>query len=205
MKEYMTLSHDGEAVIIERKSRFIGYAAPVKNETAAREYINYIRELNPEANHCVWCYIFNSENITRCSDDGEPSGTAGRPVCEVFQREGLTDIVCVVVRYFGGILLGAGGLIRAYSSCAKAALDAAGKAVMKPYTDIAFEIPYRFFGKLEAYFTSLGTALKDKSFAETVIFTVTVPEGDVSAIISYVADITAGKANAEPGTTVYAP
>ena len=113
------------AEFIERKSRFIGYIAPVSSEEEARAFIAAIREKHADATHNVWACLLRGGAVARCSDDGEPQGTAGLPTLDVLRKSGLDDCVVVVTRYFGGILLGAGGLTRAYSAAAKAAVDAA--------------------------------------------------------------------------------
>jgi len=117
----------------EKKSRFIGDIAPIETEEDARAFLARIKAARPDASHHCYAYITRSGAGRRCSDDGEPGGTAGRPILEVLEREGLTGVACVVTRYFGGVLLGAGGLTRAYARAAHEALKAAGKEVYIPY------------------------------------------------------------------------
>ena len=147
MEEYLTLSGEGTQEFVERKSRFIGYVKPVETEQQAQEFIAQIKQKHWDATHNVSAYVLRSGQ-KRYSDDGEPQGTAGIPVLEVLQKEGITDAAAVVTRYFGGVLLGAGGLVRAYSHGAKIALDAAGIIVMSPCTEVELEFGYDFYGKI---------------------------------------------------------
>ena len=119
------LPHPGVYELEEKRSKFIGYCTPVESEAEAKQVIAQVRQAHQKANHNVFAYSTISDNIIRMSDDGEPSGTAGMPVLNVFQKTGVINYVCVVTRYFGGTLLGAGGLVRAYSKAAKGAMEAA--------------------------------------------------------------------------------
>lgn len=194
IQSYKTCAHDGEDEFIERKSRFIGYLSHAADEEEAKAYIEMIRELHPEASHHVWCYVFKGGAVVRSSDDGEPSGTAGRPVAEVILREGLTDVVCVVVRYFGGILLGAGGLIRAYATGARMAVDAAGVAEMTPMDVFRVTLPYHFHGKITSRLTRDGYKPENPVFAEKVSFDLTVSPEEKDRLQALLADLTAGEA-----------
>ena len=202
---YKTCSREGEATLIERKSRFIGYLAHASNEEEAKEYIDLIRDMHPEANHHVWCYVLGGGTVVRASDDGEPSGTAGRPVSEVILREGLTDVVCVVVRYFGGILLGAGGLIRAYASGAKGALDAATISNMVPMQQYIVRVPYHFHGKVTSTLNREGITPEAPEYAENVSFRVTISMERAESFEGRIADLTAGTGLCERGGIVYMP
>ena len=122
--EYKTIARRCEARFIEKKSEFIGYLCPVQTEEQAVAFIEEIRAMHRKATHNCYAYILRENNAARHSDDGEPGGTAGVPIYEVLRKEGLTDVCCVVTRYFGGVLLGAGGLVRAYTKGAKDAVDA---------------------------------------------------------------------------------
>ncbi|MEG2420250.1 MAG: YigZ family protein, partial [Oscillospiraceae bacterium] len=130
MTEYRIPAGRGEAEFVEKRSRFLGHVAAVSSEEEARRFIDEMKKTYHDARHNCWCYRI-LDGAERYSDDGEPQGTAGIPLLEIFQREGVTNVVCVVTRYFGGILLGAGGLLRAYSRSGKDALDGAGIATMK--------------------------------------------------------------------------
>ena len=133
MEEYLVPTQFGEDEFYEKKSHFIGRVWPVETEEAALAKIQEMKKQHYDATHNCWAYIIKDGPV-RFSDDGEPGGTAGMPMLQVLQREGLFNIVCVVTRYFGGILLGAGGLVRAYTKGAKIAVDAAGKGSGRPCT-----------------------------------------------------------------------
>ena len=139
MEEYYIPTSDSETEFTEKRSRFIGHVAHVTTEEAARDFIQSMKKRYHDARHNCWCYLIREEGVVRYSDDGEPQGTAGQPMLNVFVKENITDVVCVVTRYFGGILLGAGGLVRAYTRSAKDALDEAGISVVRRWT--AFDVP----------------------------------------------------------------
>ena len=143
--EYRTILNEASDEFIERKSRFIGYIKPVTTQEDAVSFINEIKSKHWDATHNVYAYILRDGQIRRYSDDGEPQGTAGIPVLDVLQKEGLTDCVVVVTRYFGGILLGGGGLVRAYSHAAKLAVDAAGVIKMSMCVRAECECDYGYY------------------------------------------------------------
>lgn len=201
MEDYKTVKAYGDAEMLERKSRFIGYCRPVKNQDEAIDFINEIRAMHRQATHNVYAYILRNDNIMRYSDDGEPAGTAGVPVLEVIKKEGLTDICVVVTRYFGGILLGAGGLVRAYGKAAKIGIDAAVR-IEKIYCNLyLIRCNYSTYGKLEYAINTEGYILKDCAFENDVCLTVGVRQGQESAFLKTVADISGGSAqiNELPG------
>lgn len=194
MEDYKTVLNNAEAEMIERKSRFIGYCRPVKNQDEAVEFINEIRAMHRQATHNVYAYVLREDNIMRYSDDGEPAGTAGVPVLEVIKKEGLTDICVVVTRYFGGILLGAGGLVRAYGKSAKMGIDAAER-VEKIYCKLyLIRCDYSTYGKLEYAINTDGYILKDCAFENDVCMTVGVKPEQENAFLKIVADISGGSA-----------
>ena len=123
MTEYYIPTEAAEAELVEKRSRFIGQVRPVETEEEARAFVEQVKKKHYDARHNCWCYRLRDGGVERYSDDGEPQGTAGQPMLNVFQREEVTNVVCVVTRYFGGVLLGAGGLTRAYTKGAKDALD----------------------------------------------------------------------------------
>ena len=145
---YYTVSEAAEASFIEKRSEFIGYIAPVKTDEEAVNFINTIKAKHRKAKHNVYAYILRKDNISRYSDDGEPQGTAGVPVLDVLQKRGLTDVCVVVTRYFGGILLGGGGLVRAYSHAASLACDAAHTMDMCLCHRLKICTDYGMYGKL---------------------------------------------------------
>jgi len=194
MEDYKTVLNNAEAEMIERKSRFIGYCRPVKNQDEAIAFINEIRAMHRQATHNVYAYVLREDNIMRYSDDGEPAGTAGVPVLEVIKKEGLTDICVVVTRYFGGILLGAGGLVRAYGKSAKLGIDAAER-VEKIYCKLyLIRCDYSTYGKLEYAINTDGYILKDCAFENDVCMTVGVKPEQENAFLKTVADISGGSA-----------
>ena len=148
MDAYTTIQGPSQDEFIERRSRFIGKLRPVQTEEEAVAFINECKSTYWDASHNVYAYLLREGQIRRYSDDGEPQGTGGVPVLEVLQREGLVDVVCVVTRYFGGILLGAGGLIRAYSHGAKLAVDAAQRLYMCTCTELELRMGYDLYGKV---------------------------------------------------------
>ena len=147
MDGYRTIEAPARDEFTERRSRFIGHIAPVATDEEAVAFVNAIRDQHREATHNVYAYVLRQDQLTRFSDDGEPQGTAGKPVLEVVLREGLVDVAVVVTRYFGGILLGAGGLVRAYAQGAKTAIDAARVLNMQPAALVELDMGYDFYGK----------------------------------------------------------
>ena len=141
MTEYCVPTAAGEASFTEKRSEFLGHVRPVESEEEARAFVAEMKKKYYDARHNCWCYIIK-DGAERYSDDGEPQGTAGIPMLEVFRREGVCNVVCVVTRYFGGILLGAGGLLRAYTKSAKDALDAAGISVVRRWVETALDCSY---------------------------------------------------------------
>lgn len=166
--EYKTIAERCEARFIEKKSEFIGYLAPVETEEQAVEFINEIRSMHRKATHNCYAYILRDNSAARHSDDGEPSGTAGVPIYEVLRKEGLTDVACVVTRYFGGILLGAGGLVRAYTHGAKDAVDTAKIKVMALAEQLELSVEYSLYGRLPQIFAEFDVRVISEDFADHV-------------------------------------
>ena len=165
--EYITLSKEASASFIEKKSEFIGYAAPVKTEEEAMAFVNKIRKKHGDATHNCYAYMLANGNA-RYSDDGEPQGTAGVPILSVIQKGGFTDAVIVVTRYFGGILLGAGGLVRAYSAGARDAVAAAKIVKYSQYTEFRVRCSYSDYQKLLPVIERLGIKTDDTQFTDEV-------------------------------------
>lgn len=174
--EYKTIAARCEARFVEKKSEFIGYLAPVINEEQAVDFINEIRAMHRKATHNCYAYILRENSTARHSDDGEPSGTAGVPIYEVLRKEELCDVVCVVTRYFGGIMLGAGGLVRAYTRGAKDAVDAATIKVMAMAARVEIEVDYSLYGRLPQIFSKFDTRPESEEFSDLVKITVFVRE-----------------------------
>lgn len=166
-KPYVTLGGEGTATIEEKRSEFIGYAAHVQDETEAQNFVRRIKAKHHDARHNVYAYVLG-DTVQRYSDDGEPQGTAGIPVLDVLRKSGVTDACIVVTRYFGGILLGAGGLVRAYTAAAKAALDAAGTLTMERYAELRLRLSYADYQKLSAKLASLGATVDAVDFGGEV-------------------------------------
>ena len=169
MSNYKTLHKFGVDEYIVEKSTFIGYAKPIKTEEEAIEFINEIKKKHKDATHNVWAYtIGENMNIQRYSDDGEPQGTAGIPTLEVIKKEDLRDVVVVVTRYFGGIKLGAGGLVRAYTKGAKVGIEAGIVIEKVKYSEVKIKIEYTQLGRIQNEIMNLGFKVKDTIYSEDV-------------------------------------
>lgn len=191
---YYTVSEVAEASFIEKRSEFIGYIAPVKTDEEAVNFINTIKAKHRKAKHNVYAYILRKDNISRYSDDGEPQGTAGVPVLDVLQKRGLTDVCVVVTRYFGGILLGGGGLVRAYSHAASLACDAAHTMDMCLCHRLKICTDYGMYGKLTYILPNFETITVNSDFADSVTLELFVLSEKLSALISEITEITNGSA-----------
>lgn len=194
---YTTVWAEARATFTEKKSRFIGHIAPVQNEGEALTYLNSLRTKYWDANHNVYAYITREGNITRCSDDGEPQGTGGVPVLGVLQKEGLTDVIAVVTRYFGGTLLGVGGLVRAYSHGAKLALDAAEKKEMLFAKTVEISLDYTLYGKVNNLLPDFQVQMVDSRFAENVVLTFQVRPQQEAALFKTLQEISSGQIKPE--------
>ena len=192
-KQYVTLRKEASAEFEEKRSVFIGYAKPVKTETEAMEFVKKIRGKHGDARHNVFAYTLNGGVTARYSDDGEPQGTAGIPVLDVLRKSGVDDACVVVTRYFGGILLGAGGLVRAYSAAAKMALDAAEIATFEPYTELSLSCSYPEYQKISAELPRFSAILDDTQFSDSVQLTFAVKEDLCDTVIARIREMTAGR------------
>ena len=202
---YRTIRNEAQEEFVERRSRFIGYAKPVAAREEAAEFIRSIREKNREATHNVYAYVLRAGQEQRYSDDGEPQGTAGIPVLDVLLKSGVTDAAVVVTRYFGGILLGAGGLVRAYSHAASLALDAAGKTEMAACVAALLCCPYDRYGRVVPLVTKFGGSVDGEAFAEQVTVSFHLPCGSVEALQSALSDATCGSVQLKTGEKKYYP
>ena len=176
MEDYLVPRGVGQAEYIEKKSRFLGGVYPVTSEQEAKEILERVRKQHYDARHNCWCYILKSGQ-KRYSDDGEPQGTAGQPMLNVFEREGVVAVLCIVTRYFGGILLGAGGLCRAYTKAAKDALDAAGISKMQPWLRQQITVPYALFERAKLLIAAQEGAVEDAQYGADILMTYRIPEG----------------------------
>lgn len=191
MDEYLIPTSDAEAEFVEKRSRFIGRIWHTETEEEALAHIKKMREQHWDATHNVYAYIIK-DGPTRFSDDGEPGGTAGMPTLQVLQKEGLYDVCCVVTRYFGGILLGAGGLVRAYTKSAKLAVNAAGKSMKRVWDVIYLPVPYAWYERMKQEIAAFEGVLRDTQYGADVELEVLTPEGRTKAFLDRVVDISAG-------------
>ena len=191
MDEYLVPTQFGEDEFIEKKSRFIGRLWPVETEEAALEKIQEMKKQHYDATHNCWAYIIK-DGAVRFSDDGEPGGTAGMPMLQVLQREGLFNCVCVVTRYFGGILLGAGGLVRAYTKGAKIAVDAAGKSMKRVWTVLYVPCPYTYYERIKLLVAECEGIIRATDFGAEVELELLFAEAQVRPFLEKLTDMTAG-------------
>ena len=200
MEEYLVPSGFGEDEFTEKKSRFIGRVWPVETEEEALEKIQQMKKQHYDATHNCWAYILK-DGAVRFSDDGEPGGTAGMPMLQVLQREGLFNVVCVVTRYFGGILLGAGGLVRAYTKGAKIAVDAAGKSMKRVWKVLYVPCPYPFYERVKLETAAFGGILRNTDFGAEVEMELLLPRDQAEPFLARLTDMTSGTvAGMEIGT-----
>ena len=189
--EYITVKDMASAEIVEKRSRFIANVKPVSSEEEALEFLNALRQKYWDARHNVYAYIVRENNIMRYSDDGEPSGTAGVPVLEMLKKETLTDVIVVVTRYFGGILLGTGGLVHAYSKSAKEGIIAAGIKKMVLCRKFILRCDYNMLGKVQYEVAGFADAFCGESiYGEDVALEVYVTEDKEDAFVSMITDKT---------------
>lgn len=188
--DYKTISAAACDQFTEKRSRFIGYISPVTTEEQAMEFIAGKRQQHWDAAHNVFAYILRDGNIARFSDDGEPSGTAGKPVLDVLSGSGIVDAVIVVTRYFGGVLLGTGGLTRAYSQGARVAIEAAEVLNMCYCAEIEMELEYHLYGTMTHLLPKYGAEIIDSDFSAAVRMKYLVREADVKALLNEIEDAT---------------
>ena len=190
MEEYLVPTDFGEDEFYEKKSHFIGRLWPVETEEAALEKIQQMKKQHYDATHNCWAYILK-DGAVRFSDDGEAGGTAGMPLLQVLQREGLFICVCVVTRYFGGILLGAGGLVRAYTKGAKIAVDAAGKSMKRVWSCLYVPCPYTFYERVKLEVAAWGGIIRSTEFGAEVELEILVPEAQAQPFLDRLIDMSA--------------
>ena len=191
MDEYLVPTQFGEDEFIEKKSRFIGRVWLVETEEEALEKIAAMKKQHYDATHNCWAYIIK-DGAMRFSDDGEPGGTAGNPMMQVLQREQIYNVVCVVTRYFGGVLLGAGGLVRAYTKGAKIAIDAAGKSMKRVWSVLYMPIPYTYYERVKLEVEAHAGIIRDTQFGSEVELEILVAEADAQKFLDKIVDMTAG-------------
>lgn len=197
-KDYHTIQAFGESEIIIQKSRFITYVQRAETEEEAQKFINNIKEKHKSANHNCSAYIIGEhDNIQKANDDGEPSGTAGVPMLEVLKKQGLQDTVVVVTRYFGGIKLGGGGLIRAYGKATTVGIDAAKVVERRLHHLMKVSIDYTWLGKVENEVRNSSYPLKEINYADLVEVFVFTKADEEATFINWMSEITNGQAKIE--------
>ena len=192
MNEYRIPAGYGEAEYIEKRSRFIGRVWLTRTEEEAVAHIKEMREKHWDATHNVYGYIIKEGGAMRFSDDGEPQGTSGMPTLNVFRSEEISDVCCVVTRYFGGTLLGAGGLVRAYAKTAKMALDAAGISVMRLWKVTLVPCAYAQYERVKLELEAIGAVITNTDYGADVVITALLPEDKAEPFFLRITDLTSG-------------
>ena len=196
-KNYKTVKFNTNDEFVEKRSRFIGYCKPVTTEQEAIDFINKIKKDHWDATHNVYAYSLREGQIKRYSDDGEPSGTAGMPALDVILKNDVVDVVVVVTRYFGGVLLGTGGLVRAYAKGCKVALEAANIVTMELCSQCKISCSYNQYGKINTLVMQKGGYVDNCDFADNVIIDFHMPVDLVNSLNKSLADATAGEVTVE--------
>ena len=196
-KDYKTVAREASDEFVEKRSRFIGYVKPVKTEEEAVAFINQKRSEHWDARHNVYAYSLREGNIKRYSDDGEPSGTAGMPVLDVIVKNEIYDVCVVVTRYFGGVLLGTGGLVRAYSQGSKIALESGGIVLMQSCSLCGVSCSYNRYGKVSSLVMENGATIDDTIYESDVKIKFHIPPEQLSQLNKKLADATSGEVQAE--------
>ncbi len=194
---YKTVEKENCGELIEQRSRFIGYVKPVTTEQQAIDFINEKKQKHWDASHNVYAYVLRNEGIKRFSDDGEPHGTAGMPTLDVLQKSGVTDVVVVVTRYFGGILLGAGGLVRAYTKSAGIALESGNIITMENCSVAELTCDYHQYGKISGLIASNGGVTDTTDFTDKVTIQFHISESGFAFFQKQLADVSCGSIEAE--------
>lgn len=202
--EYYIPTGPGEAEFSEKRSRFLGHIRRVETEDEARAFIAEMKKKYYDARHNCWCYIIKG-GAERYSDDGEPQGTAGIPMLEVLRREEISNVVCVVTRYFGGVLLGAGGLLRAYTRSAKDALDAAGISVVRRWVQMDIACSYALCEKMKTEIASFGGAAAELEYGAAVTVHALIPEEQAGNFTDRIFDISGGTVKPTPTGEQFRP
>lgn len=193
MSEYLVPFADADSEFVEKRSRFISHIWRVESEAQARARIEEMKKTYYDARHNCWCYLLHEGNVVRYSDDGEPQGTAGQPMLNVFQRQGVTNVCCVVTRYFGGILLGAGGLTRAYTKGAKDALDAAGISRVSRWTLWDVPCTYPLFERMKLEIGKCGGVVRNVEYGAELVLHAAFPAGGAERFAPGFTELTSGQ------------
>ena len=204
VNSYITVCSEASDEIVIQKSRFIGYAAPCETEDEALAFLRKIRDRHRDARHCCYAYVIGrNAGIMRYSDDGEPGGTAGMPMMDILKSEKAVNCCVVVVRYFGGILLGTGGLVRAYSQGCKTALQAAGLVRMELSSTIRCTVSYSLWNSVQYALQKMPVQTADVSYAEEVAFTLITRKKDSETVETQLRNLTDGKLVCKPVSQIY--
>ena len=195
MEEYLVPTGYGEDEFVEKKSRFIGRVWLVETEEEALQKIADMKKQHYDATHNCWAYVIR-DGAMRFSDDGEPGGTAGNPMMQVLQKEQLFNVVCVVTRYFGGTLLGAGGLVRAYTKGAKIAIDAAGKSMKRVWSVLYIPCPYNFYERMKLEIAAFDGVIRSTEFGAEIDLEVLIAAPQTDAFLDRLTDMTSGTVEA---------
>lgn len=195
--QYKTVRNSGSDEFTEQRSRFIGYVCPVKTEAEALSFINEKKKIHWDARHNVYAYVLRESGIQRYSDDGEPHGTAGVPVLDIIVKSGITDVVVVVTRYFGGILLGTGGLVRAYTKGASIALKAGNIITMQSCNICTLSCDYTRYGRLSGLIPAFGGVIDSTDFGAEVTLNFHIAPENYNAFSKQLAELTCGSITAE--------
>lgn len=195
-QSYLVPFEDAESEFEEKRSRFISHLYRVTTESQARERIDEMKKKYYDARHNCWCFCLHDGTV-RYGDDGEPQGTAGQPMLNVLQRENVENAVCIVTRYFGGILLGAGGLTRAYAKAAKDALDAAGKARMQPFAVLRLTCPYPMLERIKMLAAAQDGRIERTDFGAAVALEILLPKENVGTFSENLTEFSSGSIAAE--------
>ena len=190
--EYITVEKQGCDEFVEKKSRFIGYCAPVKTADEAMEFVKSVKKKHNDARHNCFAYSLCDGSV-RYSDDGEPQGTAGQPILEVLTRSGVTDCVVVVTRYFGGILLGTGGLSRAYTNGAKIGINAANPIAMTKVKCCELTVDYSLYGSLGVINSKNGVIVENSDFTDSVTLNIMISPEKFDDFSGDIRELSAGK------------
>lgn len=204
IEKYKTILKSNQAEIIEKKSKFIGTSMPIESEVEAEEFINSMRKKYYDATHNVFAYQLGERNeLQRSSDDGEPSGTAGKPILDILKNEDIKNVAVVVTRYFGGTLLGTGGLVRAYSKCAKDALISSQIIEKVLYQEFEISVDYNLSGKVQFEMLNKDYTIKDTLYTDKVTFIVLVEIKYKEQFQNFITEITSAQAQINPKSISY--
>ncbi len=197
MESYTTIKELCEYKFEDRKSVFIGFAKPVNKESDAVEFISKVKKAYPDAKHWVYAYVLRENSVMRYTDDREPQGTAGMPVLDAIRKNGITDAVIVVVRYFGGVLLGTGGLVHAYTEAALGALRGAKIIKYDTYTVLSLDVNYSDYQKISSILSEFDFSLDSTEYSENVKITGSVLAISSEKLLEKVIEVTSGRAKTE--------